>query len=138
MDGFDEDEAECECDDGSVVLDRLLAAKRDALEALQLAHGLLDAGSASLEHLRKERWPVLGVALGGNSRTDPARARRLTMGPGGVAFVAHSRAGCHVRTDLQQHLKAAAITGLAFGHMQAEWVTIKVGLEMDLGREAAA
>src|SRR3954451_23803040 len=37
VDGFDDDEAQSECDEGSEVLVRLLAAQRNALEALELA-----------------------------------------------------------------------------------------------------
>src|SRR3712207_2785722 len=73
VDGFDKDEGESESDEGAIVLDCLLAAERDALEALQPAHGLLDAHSTSIKHLREEGWPVLGVALVRNDRTDPAR-----------------------------------------------------------------
>ena len=46
VDGFDEDEAESKGHNGTVVLGRLLAAQRHALEALELAHKLLDAGTS--------------------------------------------------------------------------------------------
>src|SRR3954471_672200 len=42
VDGFDEDEAQSECDEGSEVLVRFLATERNALEALELADELLD------------------------------------------------------------------------------------------------
>ena len=45
LDGFDDDEAERERDDGSIVLGGLLAAERHTLEALELAHGLLNPSS---------------------------------------------------------------------------------------------
>ena len=45
VDGFDEDEPECESDEGDEVGVRLLAAERDALEPLELADQLLDAGA---------------------------------------------------------------------------------------------
>ena len=54
------DEAKSECDEGSEVLVRFLAAERNALEALELAHKLLDTGAGSIERLREERRPVLG------------------------------------------------------------------------------
>src|SRR3954447_1137909 len=54
VDGFDDDEAKSKCDEGSEVLVRLLAAERHPLEALQLAHKLLDAGTSPIERLRKE------------------------------------------------------------------------------------
>src|SRR3954471_12560990 len=60
VDGFDDDEAQSKCDEGSEVLVRLLAAERHPLEALELAHKLLDAGAGAIERLREERRPVLG------------------------------------------------------------------------------
>ena len=43
VDGFDQDEAEGERDEGTVIARSLLATKGDALEALEFADGLLDA-----------------------------------------------------------------------------------------------
>src|SRR4051812_40156270 len=60
VDGFDDDEAQSECDEGSEVLVRFLAAERNALEALELADEVFDTGAGSIECLREERWPVLG------------------------------------------------------------------------------
>ena len=133
VDGFGEDEADCESDDRAVVLCGLLTAKRDVLEALQLAHGLLDASPSSVQQLGEESGPVLCGALVRNGRTDPPRAGRLTIGPGIVALVAHSRPGCHVRADLQQHLEGPAIASLAFAQGEAKRMAVKVGLQVDLG-----
>src|SRR4051812_10327024 len=58
VDGFDDDKAQSECDEGSEVLVRFLAAERNSLEALELAHKLLDAGTGSIECLREESRPV--------------------------------------------------------------------------------
>ena len=44
MDGFDQDEACCECDNGCEISLRLLASWGDAFEAFELADGLFDAG----------------------------------------------------------------------------------------------
>ena len=60
VDGFDEDEAESECDEGAEVLVRFLAAERNALEALELADEVFDAGAGAIERLREERWSVPG------------------------------------------------------------------------------
>src|SRR3954453_20610505 len=60
VDGFDDDEAKSECDEGPEVLVRFLAAERNALEALELADELLDAGAGAIERLREERWSVPG------------------------------------------------------------------------------
>ena len=118
VDGFDEDEAECEGDDRAVVLCGLLTSERNPLEALQLAHGLLNAGATSVEQLREESRPVLGGALIGNGRADPARARRLAIGPGIIPLVAQSGAGGHVGADVEQDLEVPVIAGLAFSHVE--------------------
>ena len=47
MDGFDQDQGASESDEGGVAFGGLLAAHGDALEALQLADGLLDPGAGS-------------------------------------------------------------------------------------------
>ena len=60
VDGFDDDEAKSEGDERPVVLDRFLAAERHALEALELANQLLDAGAGAIECLWEESRPVLG------------------------------------------------------------------------------
>src|SRR5918994_1521242 len=70
VDGFDEDEPEGEGNNGPIVLGGLLAAERHALEALELAHELLDAGTSPVECSREERRPVLGRCLEGNHGTD--------------------------------------------------------------------
>ena len=51
VDGFHQDEAAGERDEGGVVLGRFLAAQDEAFEALELAHGLLDAGAVLVEGL---------------------------------------------------------------------------------------
>ena len=51
MDGFDDDEAKSEGDQGSEVLVCFLAAERNSLEALELADKLLDAGAGAIERL---------------------------------------------------------------------------------------
>src|SRR3954451_5092599 len=60
VDGFDDDEAQSECDEGSEVPVRFLATERNALEALELADEVFDAGAGAIERLREERRPVLG------------------------------------------------------------------------------
>src|SRR5215217_8594503 len=60
VDGFDDDEAQSECDEGSEVLVRFLATERNSLEALELADEVFDAGAGAIERLREERWSVPG------------------------------------------------------------------------------
>ncbi len=50
-------------DEGAVMLSRLLAAERDALEAFELPDHLLDAGATSVEYFREERRAVTAVTL---------------------------------------------------------------------------
>src|SRR4029079_13922611 len=60
VDGFDDDEAQSKGDEGSEVLVRFLATERNALEALELADEVFDAGAGAIERLREERWSVPG------------------------------------------------------------------------------
>src|SRR4051794_18862428 len=60
VDGFDEDEAESQGDDGAVVLGRLLTPQRHTLGPLQLTHKLLEAGAGAIKHLREELRPGAG------------------------------------------------------------------------------
>jgi hypothetical protein len=60
VDGFDDDEAQSECDEGCEVLVRFLATERKALEALELADEVFDAGAGAIERLREEGRLVLG------------------------------------------------------------------------------
>ena len=53
MDGFDDDEAKSECDEGCEVPVRFLATERNSLEALELAHKLLDTGAGTQ---RRRHW----------------------------------------------------------------------------------
>src|SRR4051812_36459079 len=93
VDGFDDDEAESECDEGSEVLGRFLAAERNALEALELADELFDAGAGAVERLWKESWPVSGRGLERDHRTDTALACGRAIGFGIIALITHCRAG---------------------------------------------
>ena len=54
VDGFNQDEAECQGYEGSVVLRGLLASECDAFEALEFADGLLDACPRLVEYFREE------------------------------------------------------------------------------------
>src|SRR3954471_10614167 len=89
VDGFENDQAECECDERPEVPVGLLAAERDALEALELSHELLDAGARPVERLREEGRPLLGRGLHGDNRADASLAGRSPVGLGIIAFVAY-------------------------------------------------
>src|SRR5215210_5120581 len=89
VDGFDDDEAQSECDEGSEVLVRFLATERNALEALELADELFDAGAGAIERLWKESWPVSGRGFERDHRADAPFARCHAVAPAVVSFVTH-------------------------------------------------
>jgi hypothetical protein len=138
VDGFDEDEAECEGDEGGEVLVRLLAAEGDALEALELTDQLLDARPRPVERFREEGRPRLGRGFVRDHRADAPLARRGTVALGVITFVGHGGAGRDVRPEVEQDLKLAAVARLTRGQVEGERQAIEVDLEVDLGREAAA
>ena len=70
MDGFDQDEAEGERDEGTVIARSLLATKGDALEALEFADGLLDARPRFVEDFREESGSVGCSRAMRNDRVD--------------------------------------------------------------------
>src|SRR3954463_13621665 len=97
VDGFDEDEAESKGHHGAVVLGRLLAAERHPLEALELTHKLLDAGTSPIERLRKECRPSLGSSspfdLSGVSATGRAGSDSVTRAGAGRLSLIQRRHG---------------------------------------------
>src|SRR3954466_10011058 len=115
VDGFENDQAECECDERPEVPVGLLAAERDALEALELSYELLDAGARPVERLREEGRPLLGRGLHGDNRADASLAGRGPVGLGIIAFVAHRGAGRDIRPEVEQDLELAAVRWKASG-----------------------
>src|SRR5215211_5557191 len=93
VDGFDDDEAEGESDESAEVLVGFLATQGDALEALELADQLLDAGARPVERLRKESWPVLGRGFERDHRADAPLTRCRAIALAVVSFVTHRSAG---------------------------------------------
>jgi hypothetical protein len=108
VDGFHEDEAESKGNNGAIVLGRLLAAECHALEALQLANKLFDAGAGSIERSGEERRSVPGWCLERD-----------------------------VRSKVKQDLELRAVTGLTLCELEGERPPIQVNLEVDLGWETA-
>src|SRR5215212_9194521 len=138
VDGFDDDEAQSECDEGSEVLVRFLAAERNALEALELADEVFDAGAGAIERLREERRPSLGRCLERDYRADATRPRRHAVALAVVSFVSHGRAGRDVGPKIKQDLELRAVAGLTLCEVKSEGAPIQISLEVDLGRETAA
>src|SRR3954454_14201005 len=138
VDGFENDQAECECDERPEVPVGLLAAERDALETLELSHELLDAGARPVERLREEGRPLLGRGLHGDDRADAPLAGRSPVGLGIIAFVAHRGAGRDIRPEVEQDLELAAVARLTRGQVEGERHAVEIDLDVDLGREAPA
>ena len=84
VDGFDQDEAEGERDEGTVIARSLLATKGDALEALEFADGLLDARPRFVEDFREESGSVGCSRAMRNDRTNAALAGAVAIGFGVV------------------------------------------------------
>lgn len=73
VDGFDDHEAGGEGDEEAKVPGRFFAAQGDALEAFELADGLLDAGAAGVELAREEGSSMLAVTFDGIAGQMPRR-----------------------------------------------------------------
>src|SRR5215210_1388438 len=112
VDGFDDDEAQSECDEGSEVLVRFLATERNALEALELADEVFDAGAGAIERLWKESWPVSGRGFERDHRADAPLARCRAIARAVVPFVTHRSAGRDVGPGVEQDLELWAIACL--------------------------
>ena len=138
VDGFDEDEAQGEGDDGSEAAFGLLAAQGDALESLQFSEALLDAGTAPVKRLREEGRPVLRVGFERDSRRDAAGACDGPVGLGVIALVGEGRARRDVGAQIQQQLEDRAVAGLTTGQVEGDRLAVEIALEVDLGGEAAA
>lgn len=109
-----------ECHERRVVPRRLLAAQSDALEALELADGLLDSGTASIEGLGEEHGLVLRVLPEGDDRRDAACSSRLTVGLCVIALVGDGGARRDIGTDVEQRLEVAAVARLAAGQIERD------------------
>src|SRR5215213_8988585 len=138
VDGFDDDEAKSECDEGSEVLVRFLAAERNALEALELADEVFDAGAGAVERLREESRPVLGRCLERDHRADATLPRRHAVALAVVAFVTHRSPRRDVRPEVKQDRERRAVARLTLREVDRERSPLEVNLEVDLGREAPA
>ena len=66
----------------------------------------------------------------------PARGGAVRLGI--VPFVGQDRARGDVRPDIEQDLELRAVADLASREVKSERQAIEVGLQVDLGREAAA
>ena len=99
---------------------------------------MLDASPTTIDGLGKESRPVLGVGFVRNDGADAARACGCSVCLGIIALVGDGCAGFHVWADVEQQRENRAVARLATGQVEGEWPGIEVGLEVDLGREAAS
>jgi hypothetical protein len=137
VDGFDQDGCSGEGDDGCEVSLGLFATQGDTLEALELADGLLDAGAPAIEGFREEAWLVLLVGLVRNDRDDAARACRLPIGPAGIPLVRDRSARIDIGAEPEQDWEMRRIALFASGQVEGDGMAVEIGLQMDLGGEAA-
>ena len=133
VDGFDQDDAEGERDEGTVIARSLLATKGDALEALEFADGLLDARPRFVEDFREESGSVGCSRAMRNDRTNAALAGAVAIGFGVVTFVGDGGARQNIGSDVEQEFEVAAVAGFAPGQMEGERQAVEVDLEVDFG-----
>ena len=133
VDGFDQDEAEGERDEGTVIARSFLATKGDALEALEFADGLLDARPRFVEDFREESGSVGCSRAMRNDRTNAALAGAVAIGFGVVTFVGDGGARQNIGSDVEQEFEVAAVAGFAPGQMEGERQAVEVDLEVDFG-----
>lgn len=138
MDGFDEDKAARESDNGGEAAFGLLAPQGDALEALELSEALLNTGAAPVKRLGEEGRPLFRVGFEGNGRRDAAGSGDGPIGPRVITFVGERGTGRDVGTEIQQQFEERAVAGLAAGQVKGDRLAVEVALEVDLGGEAPA
>ena len=115
----------------------VFASERDALEALEPADALLDAGAGLVEGAGEEGRLVLFVGLVGDDGSDAAPSRGVSVGLAGVAFVADDGAGLNVGSDVKQGLEVTPVERLAAGQVEGDDVAAGVRFGVDFRGEPA-
>jgi hypothetical protein len=138
VNGFNQHQAARKTDNGWVTDVGLVAAHGHAFEPLELANGLFDACPEFVKALWKESSPLLGVFATGDYRRDATCVRRSAVRVAVISFVRHRDARADVWPDVERRLELGAVTDLTAGEVEVERVAVEIGLEVDLGREAAA
>lgn len=138
VDGFNQDEGAGEVCDVEEALCGLFASERDTLEALELAHGLLDARPGLVEQFGEEAGPVTTVGAGRNDWGDAARAGGSAVLLADIAFVGDGGARRDVGADVERGFELGAVAHLAAGQMDGDGAAVEVGLEMDFARKPAS
>jgi hypothetical protein len=138
VDGFDKHEATGEADECGEGGIGFVAAQGDTLETLELSHCLLDPRAQFVKRLWEETAALLRVRLAWNDRCDPTHPGCRSVGTAVVPLVGDRKAWSDVRPKIKGNFELRYVVHLTTGQMEIEWIAIEVGLEMDLGREAAA
>lgn len=105
VDGFDQDKAGCEVNEGQEVGCGFFAAWRDPFEALELADRLLDARSSLVKRGGKEGRFVSGVGFVGR-RHDAALTCCLAIGV--AALVSHGGTRSDVGAEIREARESVA------------------------------
>ncbi len=101
VDGFNQHQPARKTDDGRVADVCFLAAHGNALEALELAHGLFDASTKFIEALRKKAPSLLGVFAARDNWCDAAGTGRRPVGLAVISLVRHRDARADVRAYVE-------------------------------------
>ena len=118
VDGFDQHQPARKTDDGRVADVCFLAAHGNALEALELAHGLFDACTKFIEALRKKAPSLLGVFAARDNWCDAAGTGRRPVGLAVISLVRHRDARADVWAYVEGRLELCAVADLATGQME--------------------
>ena len=138
MDGFDHDESGGQGDKRSEILGCLLATQGNTFETFEFSHCDFDPCPGFIESDREVLLPVFGIGLLGNDRHDVSASAQGPVGIAVIAFVADGGARLDVGTKIEKHREMRAITLLSASQIEGDDVAIRVGLEVDFGREPAA
>ena len=138
VDGFDKYNGAGEARECGKGRRGLVAAKGNALEALQFSHCLLNARPQLVEHRGEEAPALLRVRLARDDRRDSACQGCRSVGAAVISLVSHRHARRDVRTEIKGSFELRGVAHLAAGQVEVERIAVEIGLEMDFRREAAA
>ncbi len=122
MEGFAVDASRRDFDEGSEISRGLFAPERDALEALELSDGLLNAGSGLVKELWKEGRAVFDVLSEGNGGNRALVSACLPVGGAVLSLVGESGPEFSLRPQIEQDRQGEARPplGLLSGRRRAD------------------
>ena len=98
---------------------------------------MLDAGAASVDGLGEETGLVLLIGLVRDDRDDTTLACGIAVGPAGIALVTDRCTWIDIGAKPEQDREVRCVALLAAGQVEGDRMAIEVGLQVDLGGEAA-